>query len=71
MIYEVQIHIECKNILCNNTPLVKENGIFVYTGKLIDNKIIIENLPISTLLVKIECKIIDKKFIDNTVFSQK
>ena len=71
MIYEVKIYVDCENnIICNNVKIKKENGVFIYNGKLIENKIIIENLPIHVTKFIFEYKIIDKNFKDNTIFKQ-
>ena len=69
-IYEFKIYIDCDNIMCNNILIMKENNVLTYTGQLIDNKIIIENLPLHVTKFIFEYKIIDKNFKDNTIFKQ-
>ena len=70
---EYEIYIYCDNttnIMCNNVLLnINNNNCFIYKGKLIDNSIILTNLPLK-INISFSCKLININFIDNTVYTK-
>ena len=67
--YEIYIYTDDVNtIICNNTLLNKENNYFKYNGKLIENSVILTNLPLK-LNISISCKMTENLVINNTYFS--
>ena len=69
--YEIFIFCDDTNdIVCNDITVHKNDNFFIYNGKLIENSLIIKNVPLKTKL-KISCKLKKVNFIDNTIFIEK
>ena len=69
--FEVTIwHTSACDILVNGiSPQVVDNNIYIYNGKIINSKIIVQNLP-KIINISFTSKLKKINFVDNTIFTQ-